>query len=221
MDYFGTLDENRIAYRKGHQTSDHLFTLNTLIQNAFNKSNSLYVCFVDFRKAFDSVPHSCLLNKLFVNGISGKFLKIITMLYSKVKSCARANDGLTEFFSCARGVRQGCILSPMLFALFLNDLNEKINSDSNGVRLGNETFSTLFYADDLVLLAESAEDLQNQLDTLHTYTSNIQMEFNVKKTKVMVLKRNKRKINNQSQWQLGSKDIKECNSYKYLGVTIK
>ena len=124
LDNFKILENNQIAYRKGYQTSDHLLTFTSIIQNALNQNNSnLYVCFVDFKKAFDSVDHSLLMKKSIAKGNTGKFYKTVSTLYAKVKSGARAKDGLSNFFSCSLGVRQGCVLSPMLFALFLNDLN--------------------------------------------------------------------------------------------------
>ena len=222
LNNFKILEDNQIAYRKGYQTSDHLFTFISIIQNAFNQNNSnLYFCFVDFKKAFHSVDHSLLMEKSLAKGISGTFYKILSTLYAKVKSCARAKDGLSNFFSCSRGVRQGCVLSPMLFALFLNDLNAAISSKAKGISLGSDVVHTLLYADDLVLVAETPEDLQTQLDILKVFTDDIKMKVNIGKTKVMVLRKNKRKSQSQNTWLLGEQELQECDSYKYLGVTIK
>ncbi len=80
---------------------------------------------MDFSKAFDSVSHVGLVNKLISHGISGTFIQIVLSLYSKVKSCVKGNTESTELFPYSREVRQGCILSPLLFALFINDLNKK------------------------------------------------------------------------------------------------
>ena len=222
LDNLKILVENQITYRKGYQTSDHLFTLLSIIQKVCHQdSDSLFVCFVDFKKAFDSVDHPLLMKKLIANGIGGKFYKIVSTLYAKVKSCARANDGLTNFFSCSRGVRQGCLLSPILFALFLNDLNDAIRSKANGVRFGEDVVHSLLYADDLILLAESGEDLQKHIDLLYDFTKQIQMSVNIGKTKIMVLRKHIRKVKSKQTWLFGENEIQECDSYKYLGVTIK
>ena len=115
--------ENQCGFRKGYQTSDQIFTLFSLIDYYINKKRKkLFLCFVDFRKAFDKVEHTCLWNKLIQYKINGKFLRLIKSMYERVKSCVRSNYGLTEFFRYKKGVRQGCLLSPLLFALFLNDL---------------------------------------------------------------------------------------------------
>ena len=80
---------------------------------------------------------------------------------------------------------------------------------------------TLLYADDLVLVAETPEDLPTQLDVLKGFTENIMMKVNIGKTKVMVLRKNKRKSQPQKTWFLGEQKLQECDSFKYLGVTIK
>ena len=82
------------------------------------KKKTLYVCFVDFKNAFHTVLHNILWNKLITCAIECKFLNLIKSLYSKVKSCVRSNSGLTDLFVYKRGLRQGCLLSALLFALF-------------------------------------------------------------------------------------------------------
>ena len=113
------------------------------------------------------------------------------------------------------------MLSPLLFTLFLNDLDSKINSVSTGVRLDDRNICTLLYADDLVLLANSAEDLQSQLNELNQFCLSINMEINTSKTKKMVMRKNKKKSKACKIWKFGDKEIEDCNEYKYLGVTFK
>ena len=118
---YNLLDENQCGFRKIYRTSDHIFTLSTLINHYTKvKNKKLYLCFVDFRKVFDKVSHSVLWTKLLKYGIEGKFMNIKSM-YAQVKSCVRAKSGLTDLFQYKRGVRQGSLLSPILFALFFND----------------------------------------------------------------------------------------------------
>ena len=171
---FQILEQNQIGFRKGYQTSDHIFTLRAIIENYFrNNKGPLYVCFVDFKKAFDSVDHKLLLQQLVTYGIKGNFLKVIKSLYDKVKSCVRGNDSLTDIFPCNRGVRQGCLLSPVLIALYLNDLNRQIKESSQGVLVDDISINSLLYADDLVLIAKDRKDLQSQLDTLDKFSKSI------------------------------------------------
>ena len=112
-------------------------------------------------------------------------------------------------------------MSPIIFAMFLNSLNDSICLNTKGVQLGRNVFHTLMYADDLILLSETAEDIQSQLDKLNVFTTKVQVEVNVNKTKIMLFKKNKRQSKAKKKWYLGDNAISECYSYKYLGVTFK
>ena len=221
---FELLEQNQIGFRKGYQTTDHIFTFRAIIENYFkNNKGPLYACFVDFKKAFDSVDHKLLLQQLVTYGIKGNFLNVIKSLYNQVKSCVRGNDSLTDIFLSNRGVRQGCLLSPVLFALYLNDLNRQIKESSQGVMVDDVSIHSLLYADDLVLLAKNRKDLQSQLDTLDKFSKSLKMEVNLDKTKVILIQKQKSRAKSKRNkpWKIGDKELKECTSYKYLGVTLK
>ena len=103
---FDLINENQAGFRKGYRTSDHMFTLNSLIQHFLQvKKKNLYVCFVDFRKAFDKVSHTILWNKLLNYGVNGKFLILIKSMYASVKSAVRTNSGLSIFSY----IKEGCV----------------------------------------------------------------------------------------------------------------
>ena len=176
-----------------------------------------------FQKAFDSVDHKLLLQQLVTYEIKGNFLKVIKSLYDKDKSCVRGNDSLTDIFPCNRGLRQGCLLSPVLFALYLNDLNRQIKESSQGVLVDDISINSLLYADDLVLIAKDRKDLQSQLDTLDKFSKSLKMEVNLDKTKVMLIQKQKSRAKSKRSkpWKIGNKELKECTSYKYVGVTLK
>jgi len=89
------------------------------------------------------VDHKLLVQQLVTYGIKGNFLKVIKSLYDQVKSCVRGNNSLTDIFPCNRGVRQGCLLSPVLFALYLNDLNRQIKESSQGVLVDDISINSL------------------------------------------------------------------------------
>ncbi len=80
----------------------------------------MYCIFIDFSKAFGSVQHNLLYFTLIKNGIGGIVFIVLRSMYSKLKSCVKGTDGLTEYFGITIGVRQGCMVSPLLFILFLN-----------------------------------------------------------------------------------------------------
>ena len=112
------ISENQAGFRKGYQTFDHIFTLQTLAEQYINKKQKLFVCFVDFKKAYDLVWRNGLFYKLVKYGISSKIKNMISSLYSNVKSYVKVNDTLSKSFGCSLGLFQGCVLSPILFLLF-------------------------------------------------------------------------------------------------------
>ena len=101
---------SQIGFKEGHRTTDHLFSLKTLINNitigAQRGHNKLYACFIDFKKAYDSVWHDGLFSKLESLNITGNFLAIIKNMY-KNSYCAVKAQTETNFFKCDKGVRQG------------------------------------------------------------------------------------------------------------------
>ena len=184
VDKYEILKENQAGFRKGYRTTDHLFTLTTIIDHYVIKNKKhLFLCFIDFRKAFDKVDHKLLWKKIVKYGARGNFLNIIKSMYQKVfKSCIRSKGELTNLFNYNRGVRQGCFLSPLLFSLYINDLVECLeNGGAHGVSLWDIRLCAMLYADDLILLAESENDVKRQMEILGKYTIKWNMEINPKK----------------------------------------
>ena len=173
IETFFLLNENQAGFRSGYRTTDHIFTLHSLIDNyVYKNKRNLYVCFIDFRKAFDKVNLRHLWKKMIDLGLTGKFLGIMCSMYDKVSSCVIAADGLTDMFKLAQGVQQGCLLSPLLFASYLNDLEGYLTDNGAiGVKLRYLYIRSLLYADDLILLAETRTDLQLQMNLLSDYAN--------------------------------------------------
>ena len=116
-------------------------------------------------------------------------------------------------------MRQGCILSPRLFNLFINDLPDIFNEDCHPVKIGGEhKLNCLMYADDLIILSESAQGLQKSLDKLKTYTNNWDLKLNLKKTRIMIFRRGGPKCN--TQFFFGTDTVEHATHYKYLGTII-
>jgi len=214
------IKDNQIGFRNKFRTADHVFTLKTLIDQSFAKKKPLYACFVDFKKAYDSVWREGLFLKLLEAGFSCKFVKTIQGMYTGLQSCVQLSNGISIPFASVLGLKQGCNLSPMLFNIFINKLIVDLDkTDGDAPKLGHLLVGCLLYADDLVLLSETKEGLQKQLDTLNKYMSEWFLEANVSKTKCITFKKGG---HGQPchQWDLGGVPIEECNSYCYLGVVF-
>ncbi len=179
----------------------------------------LYACFVDFKKAFDSVWRLGMIYKLLKTGMNKNYVKLIQHMYEQTSQSLKINNGLSRPFETHRGVRQGCILSPRLFNLFINDLPGIFDVSCDPVWLNEHTnISCLMYADDLIILSETAEGMQNCLNRLQKYTEEWNLEVNISKTKTMVFQNGgARKTLN---FKLGEQALENAQSYKYLGTII-
>ena len=98
-----------------------------------SQKKKLYCAFVDYQKAFDTVDRASLWVKLLNTNLSGKVITVIKNMYSAAKSCVRVDNRLSDYFSCNVGVRQGENLSPLLFAIYLNDLESYFRDNCNGI----------------------------------------------------------------------------------------
>lgn len=140
-------------------------------------------------------------------------------MYVNSQSCVQLNNTLTDWFSVEQGVRQGDSLSPTLFSLYLNDLAVEIKSLGCGVKLGNEEIAILLYADDIVLLASSPEELQKMLDVVNKWCSKWGMQINASKTQILHV-RNHQRPRGTYKFTCGSADLNYTDCYKYLGYII-
>ena len=151
-------------------------------------------------------------------------------MYQNIKPCVSCNGNVTNFFPCKSGVRQGENLSRVLFALFLNDLELSFVDDRcTGVRLKPDDFYNrienviemfvLLYADDAVLLASNAKDLQDLLDSFHRYCKRWRININISKTKVMIFGGSKRDY--KQNYTIGEELLENVESFKYLGITFQ
>ena len=217
------ISDSQAGFRKGFSTVDQIFNLYAAVQKCQQKKGrKLYVAFVDFRKAFDSVRHDKLLECLKVQGVKGKFLCSLKSMYQSLLSCVRANCELTEFFDCPVGVRQGCVLSPTLFSVFINQLANHVDANGrHGVQMlpGLMELFILLFADDVALLSTSIIGLQNQLDVLSNCCTNMKLAVNINKTKIMVFRKGGY-LGRREQWFFDGHKLDVVNNYCYLGFNF-
>lgn len=226
LQYHNILEENQAGFRSGYSTADHIFTLYALTEILKNRNKKLYCSFIDFSKAFDSVWRVGLWMKLLGNSINGKIFRTIYNLYQNIKSCVKHSGNQSGFFQSYCGVRQGENLSPILFSLFLNDLEEFLESrQCSGITFNilDDDASiflkilVLLYADDTVIFGMDAQSFQDNPDDFYDYSVLWHLNINYTKTKIMIF--GLRNCNNL-EFKLGGNVIAICNEFKYLGVVF-
>ena len=201
------LPESQFGFRKNRRTTDCIFILNALIEQAKISKINLFIYFVDFRKAFDSVDHSSLWNRLISLGISQQMLQILQSMYTKAASRIKVSGNqCTVAFPCQKGIRQGCTLSPLLFSLYIGQLQS--GGNIGGVLLKDSVINTLMFADDIVLLSTIAEGLRRHLSSLESLCKELKMEVNIAKTK----------MEEPFYWKGTTQERVEA--YKYIGLWI-
>jgi hypothetical protein len=188
----GKLDEGQSAYRKHRSTVDNMFTLYATVQKYLTKkSGRCYCVYVDFTQAFDTIPHLHLWFKLIRKGVHGKILVLLRKMYAKLKSCVKTISGLTGFFECTIGTRQGCMISPFLFILYIDELVDMLqNSGCSGVFINSQVPSLhiIMFADDVTILNDTIGRVQAQLNVLQQFSRNYGLKVNINKTKLMVFR---------------------------------
>lgn len=212
--------EAQAGFRSNMSTVDNIFVLHGLLTHILNKGKQLYCAFIDFSKAFDYVVRDNLWFKLIKFGIRGKILNIIKSMYSGVKSRVKYCKQLGDSFTCMLGVRQGECLSPFLFAMFLNDVeNVFLEQGMNGIDVESFKLFLILYADDMVIFANNAAELQTSLDLMYEYCNRWKLIVNIDKTKVVIFRKGGR-IPNDIEFLYDGKRVDVVNKFNYLGVVF-
>ena len=212
--------EEQNGFRKHRSCEDHIFSLSSIIQNRLNDKLPTFCTFIDLEKAFDWVNRDLLLYKLLCHNIDGKMYTTLKTMLGTTRSCVELNGILrTDWFNIHSGVRQGDTISPTLFGLFINDLVVHLKEKCPTLKIGETELNMLLYADDMVIMAETEDNLQLLLDQVYSWCKMWRLKVNVSKTKVMHF-RNIRKKCTEQLFTYGEMELEKVSQYKYLGVML-
>ena len=210
------LGEVQNGFRKERGGSDNSFILDTILWKAKAKKSKAHLAFLDISKAYDSVNRDILWTKLSSMGFGGHFLSTLKSLYVNDSVDCMVNGLLTNPIYLRRGLRQGCSLSPMLFALYISEVGNDITSSGLGFKVGDVTVSGLLFADDIVLVTRTAEGLKTLLDKVKLGFDRLRLVISYDKSQIVSPEDiDWNLVDNKS---MEEKSLRQVSLYKYLGV---
>jgi len=185
-----------IRFSKRTEKRDALFGVQVLLQRCRDFNTDVFLCFIDFEKAFDRVKHDRFIEVLQKHGVDEKDVRIIKNLYWHQKASVMFENNYTDEIEIKRGVRQGCVLSPLLFNAYSEEIfKEALDDVEEGVVINGEIINNMRYADDTVILASSQTGLQFLLQQVNSKCAEYGLKINTQKTKWMVVSRSDRYCN--------------------------
>ncbi len=231
--------EAQCGFRPGRRTTDQIWLTRQLIERVHEYQSTMRLCFVDLTKAYDSVNREALVAVLRHYGASKKVASLVAELNSGTFCRVRSGGGLSEAFEVSTGVRQGCGLSPLLFLVFMDWIvREALNvvGERGGISVeyrcegelkitfqsklpGKTRYITLLYADDLIVIAQTQEDMQLIVDALNEACKRWGMVISVPKTEVMTIDGSKAG-GGTTEVKLDDTILKEVESFAYLGSVM-
>ena len=181
------LPDVQVGFRKGRGTRDQIANICWIIVKAREFQKNIYLCFIDYAKAFDCVDHNKLWKILKEMGIPDHLTCLLRNLYAGQGATVRTGHGTTDCFQIGKGVRQGCILLPCLFNLYAEYImrNAGLEEARAGIKIAGRNISNLRYADDTTIMAESEEELKSFLMKVKEESEKVGLKLNIQKTKIM------------------------------------
>lgn len=207
------LRKEQAGFRPHRSCVEHINTLRIIVEQSVEFKAPLYLLFVDFKQAFDSVDRDMMWKILQSYGIPLKLLNIVMGLYTEARCQVVHRGKLGEWFTVRSGVRQGCVLSPFLFLLVLDWVMRKVNNTKCGISWTmSERLEDLDFADDICLMSQTANDMEQKLRQLVKYGEQVGLKVNVAKTKLMRIN-----VSRPCSFEVGGEPIQEVDSFCYLG----
>ena len=207
----------QFGFKRKSSTSHAIFCLKESINYYTQRGSNVYCSFLDASKAFDRLVHAGLFLKLLERGVPLIFLNLIIAWYSDLQCRVRWGDTLSEWFVIKAGVRQGGILSPDFYSIYIDGLVDVLSRAGIGCHIRNIFLSILLYADDMALMAPSLKGLQKMLDLTENYCRQWDILLNPKKSKNMIFGQ-KHCLPNL---QLDGNILEWVEKWTYLGITLR
>ena len=208
----------QFGFKKSNSTVHALHCLRETVTHYVNNGSRVFCTFLDASKAFDRLVHSGLFLKLMQRNVPLMFLNIIISWYDNLKCCVKWGDQYSDWFFITAGVRQGGILSPDFYSIYVDCLIQKLKDSKKGCYFRKYFASAFFYADDMVILSPSIHGLAALLKLCEDYCDEWDICLNGKKSKNLYFGK---RIDISFELCLNGNIIEWVNEWVYLGVTLK
>ena len=213
------ISNRQFGFRQETSTIMNCWVVKECIHKYTEKGSPIYMAFLDLSKAYDRLIHKKLFTILKKAGIPHYLIETIKSLYCNQKAYIKYNGHKSTEWNITQGVRQGAILSPLLFSIYINDIIESFKDIDIGCILGFEKINILCYCDDMVIIAPSITGLRLLLERLECLLLNTGLSINADKSKIVPFFPKDSKSVSPNIYISGKK-LEVVNSYKYLGIII-
>nr|CAI5855303.1 unnamed protein product [Callosobruchus analis] len=213
------LRNEQAGFRKGKSCIDQIATATIIIEQTLEMNSKLMMVFIDFEKAFDSVNHHQLWNILEHFGLPQKIINLIKAMYNQA-TCQIFHKGyLSNKILLGKGLKQGCVLSPILFNISLDYILKRTIKPENGIiwsYFSGKKLADLEYADDICVLSTNIKDMSNMISMLEEEVNKIGLKINTEKTKEMRIGI----VQSPEKIYINSKEIQQLEEFCYLGSIL-
>ena len=211
--------EEQAGFVKGRGTREQILNARQLIEKAREYYVPMYLCFVDYEKAFDNVRWPKLWTTLIEFGVPIHLISLVKNLYEASEAFVKIENIFSDKCDIRKGVRQGCILSPLLYKVYSEVIMRRVLQQWNGgIKIGGKRFSNLRFADDTTLIASSVRELLAFIERLEVVSLDFGLKINVNKTKIMIVDRENEGRNNQPD-RVGRFEV--VDKFIYLGSMLQ
>ena len=189
LEEHGFPHQSQTAYIRNRSCMDGIFMTSEVARKLLSDGDSPYLCFFDLDKAFDSNEFDVLLHHLFHAGVNGKTWRLIKSWYSNPTSKVRFNNTLSEPYILSRGVKQGSVLSPILFCLVMNRMSIDMDADRYNLLLTGVSVGCASHADDIRTCNIGLSEIKSQAESISVFAGKNSLSLNKTKTEVVHLSR--------------------------------